>query len=127
MVAQVGVGPAVSLPQFARRRMRGAAGRCPWRSVRSWRGDRPQRRGAAPWNPDAVGWSFAREVEATKLPRIRFHDLRHSHATHLLAAGTNVKLVSERLGHATVAFTLDTYGHVLPGQQADAVAALVDA
>jgi integrase len=84
----------------------------------------------SPWNPDAVGRSFTREVDRTNLPRIRFHDLRHSHATHLLAAGTNVKLVSERLGHATVAFTLDVYGHVLPGQQADAaaaVAALVDA
>lgn len=62
-------------------------------------------------------------------PRIRLHDLRHSHATHLLAAGTNVRVTSERLSHAPVAFTLDVYGHVLPGQQADAaaaVAALVD-
>jgi len=45
------------------------------------------------------------------------------------AAGTNVRVTSERLGHASVAFTLDVYGHVLPGQQADAaaaVAALVD-
>lgn len=52
-----------------------------------------------------------------------------SHATHLLAAGTNVRVTSERLGHASVAFTLDVYGHVLLGQQADAaaaVAALVD-
>ncbi|HEY7105565.1 MAG TPA: tyrosine-type recombinase/integrase [Acidimicrobiia bacterium] len=83
-----------------------------------------------PWNPDAVGRSFTREVERTKLPRIRFHDLRHSHATHLLAAGVNMRLVSERLGHATVGFTLDVYAHALPGQQADAaaaVAALVDA
>lgn len=60
---------------------------------------------------------------------MRLHDLRHAHASHLLAAGVNVKVVSERLGHASVAFTLDVYGHVLPGQQADAaaaVAALVD-
>ena len=65
----------------------------------------------------------------TRPPRITFHDLRHSHATHLLAAGVNVKVVSERLGHASVAFTLDVYSHVMPGQQADAaaaVAALVD-
>jgi integrase len=84
----------------------------------------------APWNPDSIGRAFARAVERTDLPRIRLHDLRHSHATHLLAAGTNVKVVSERLGHATVGFTLDVYGHVMPGQQADAaaaVAALVDA
>jgi integrase len=84
----------------------------------------------SPLNPDAVGRAFTREAEKTRLPRIRFHDLRHSHATHLLAAGVNVKVVSERLGHATVAFTLDTYAHVMPGQQADAaaaVAAMVDA
>jgi integrase len=84
----------------------------------------------APWNPDAVGAAFNRAVARTDLPRIRFHDLRHSHATHLLASGANARLVSERLGHATVAFTLDVYGHVMPGQQADAaaaVAALVDA
>jgi integrase len=82
-----------------------------------------------PWNPDSVGRAFSRALGRTELPRIRLHDLRHTHATHLLDAGTNVKLVSERLGHATVAFTLDTYGHVLPGRQADAaaaVAALVD-
>ena len=63
------------------------------------------------------------------LPRIRLHDLRHSHAVHLLAAGQNPRLVSERLGHASVGFTLDVYGHVMDGQQADAaaaVAALVD-
>jgi integrase len=62
-------------------------------------------------------------------PRVRFHDLRHTHATQLLAAGVNIKVVSERLGHASVAFTLDTYAHVMPGQQADAadaVSALVD-
>jgi integrase len=63
------------------------------------------------------GWSKTLDV-----PRIRFHDLRHTHATHLLAAGVNAKLVSEPLGHSTVAFTSDTYGHVQPGQQADAAA-----
>jgi integrase len=70
--------------------------------------------------------------EATRrmaLPLIRLHDLRHTHACHLLMANANVKVVGERLGHASVAFTLDTYGHVMPGQQADAaaaVAAMVD-
>ena len=54
---------------------------------------------------------------------IRLHDLRHTHASHLLAAGINVKVVSERLGHASVSFTLDTYGGVMPGQQAEAAAA----
>lgn len=82
------------------------------------------------WSPDTISQAFDREVVRTPLPRIRFHDLRHTHATHLLAAGANIKVVSERMGHASVSFTLDTYGHVLPGQQADAAAAvarLVDA
>ncbi len=56
----------------------------------------------------------------------RFHDLRHSHATHLLRAGVHPKVVSERLGHSSVGITLDTYSHVLPGMQQDAVR-LVDA
>ena len=51
------------------------------------------------------------------------HFSRHTHASHLLMAGVNVKVVSERLGHASVSFTLDTYGHVMPGQQAQAAAA----
>jgi integrase len=53
---------------------------------------------------------------------IRLHDLRHTHASHLLMAGINVKVVSERLGHASVSFTLDSYAHVMPGQQAEAAA-----
>jgi integrase len=85
-----------------------------------------------PWHPDVITRAFDRLVRSERmsdLPRIRLHDLRHGHATHLLAAGTNPRIVSERLGHASVAFTLDTYGHVLPGQQAAAaaaVAALID-
>jgi integrase len=76
-----------------------------------------------PWHPDSISTAFARMIARLDVPRIRLHDLRHTHATHLLAAGVNVKLVSERLGHASVAFTLDTYAHVLPGQQAEAAAA----
>lgn len=80
----------------------------------------------AGWHPNTVTQAFDRLVSAKDdlVPRIRFHDLRHSHATHLLAAGVNVKVVSERLGHASVAFTLDVYSHVMPGQQADAAAAV---
>jgi integrase len=51
----------------------------------------------------------------------RFHDLRHSHASQLLKAGVHPKVVSERLGHAGIGITLDTYSHVLPGLQEDAV------
>ncbi len=75
-----------------------------------------------PWHPDVTTKAFRRLVDTADVPRIRLHDLRHTHATHLLATGANVKIVSERLGHASVAFTLDTYGHVMPGQQADAAA-----
>jgi integrase len=76
------------------------------------------------WHPDVITRAFRRLVDQTNLPRIRLHDLRHTHATHLLAAGTNVRVTSERLGHASVSFTLDVYGHMLPGQQADAAAAV---
>ena len=48
------------------------------------------------------------------------HDLRHTHATLMLKQGVNPKIVSERLGHASVVITLDTYSHVLPGLQEDA-------
>jgi integrase len=62
---------------------------------------------------------------AEKLPhRFRFHDLRHTHATFLLKAGVHPKIVSERLGHSTVAITLDVYSHVLPSMQRPAVDAM---
>jgi len=54
------------------------------------------------------------------LPRIRFHDLRHAHATHMLSNGIHPNVASERLGHSRVGITLDLYSHVLPGMQADA-------
>lgn len=68
-------------------------------------------------------------LKASKLPkgiqeRFRWYDCRHTCATLLLEAGVNPKIVSERLGHSTVAFTLDRYAHVLPGQQLAASRAL---
>jgi integrase len=60
-------------------------------------------------------------LKAAGLPRkFRWYDCRHTCATLLMAAGENPKVVSERLGHATVAFTLDRYAHVLPGMQESA-------
>lgn len=56
------------------------------------------------------------------LPAIRLHDLRHTHATLLLAAGIPVKVVSERLGRANATITLGVYAHVTPGMQAEAAA-----
>ncbi|MGX0105523.1 integrase [Kocuria palustris] len=55
------------------------------------------------------------------LPRITIHELRHSHATHLLQAGVQPKIVQERLGHASISITMDTYSHVLPSMQRQAV------
>ena len=76
-----------------------------------------------PIRPDSVGQAFVRLVKESGIPLIRLHDLRHTHASHLLLAGINIKVVSERLGHSSVSFTLDTYAHVMPGQQAEAASA----
>jgi integrase len=73
-------------------------------------------------HPDYFSQTFERLIAKMDLPRIRVHDLRHTHATLLLKAGIPVKVVSERLGHASVAFTMQVYQHVLPGMQADAAA-----
>lgn len=80
-----------------------------------------------PIHPDYVSQSFERHLAKSSLPRIRLHDLRHTHATILLKAGVPVKVVSERLGHSSPAFTMTVYQHVLPGMQADAAKAFSDA
>jgi integrase len=76
----------------------------------------------APLAPLFVTWRFNRLVKLTGAPRIRFHDLRHSHCVNLLSAGVNVKVVSARLGHSKVGFTLDRYAHVTDGADEDAAA-----
>jgi integrase len=58
------------------------------------------------------------------LPRVRFHDLRHSHATQLLLAGVHPKVAQERLGHSTIITTLDLYSHVTETMQGDAATRL---
>jgi integrase len=68
--------------------------------------------------------SFQLLLAKGSLPRIRFHDLRHTAATLLLAGRVNPKVVSEMLGHSTVAITLDIYSHVLPDMRQDAAATL---
>ena len=80
-----------------------------------------------PLKPNSLTHEFVRFVAGTDLPRVRFHDLRHSHATHLLATGVHPKIAQERLGHASVAMTLDLYSHVLPGMQADAASRVDEA
>ena len=80
----------------------------------------------SPVQPNTLTHNWVIEWAKTGLPRIRFHDMRHTHATHLLISGIHPKVASERLGHSKVGLTLDTYSHVLPNMQADE-AALVDA
>jgi len=58
-----------------------------------------------------------RALKAAKLPQIRLYDIRHSHATLLLAADEHSKIVSERLGHSTTRRTLDTFSHVSANMQ----------
>ena len=65
---------------------------------------------------------FKRICKKLGYPQIRFHDLRHTFATISLQNGDNIKLVSENLGHATVAFTLDVYGHVSAEMQRESAA-----
>ncbi|USK98226.1 tyrosine-type recombinase/integrase [Bacillus tropicus] len=74
-----------------------------------------------PINPANVRRSLNALIKKAVVPKIRFHDLRHTHATLLLAKGVNVKVISERLGHSNIKITLDTYSHVLPTMQEDAV------
>ena len=71
----------------------------------------------SPLDPNAVTRTFSRPVRKARFPHIRLHDLRHTHATLMLKAGVHPKVVSERLGHASISITLDTYSHVLPGIQ----------
>ena len=77
-----------------------------------------------PIHPHAIYESFRRIVHNAGIPRIRFHDLRHTHGSLLIKDGIPVKVVSERLGHAHIAHTIQTYQHLLPGMQADAALAV---
>lgn len=81
-----------------------------------------RREDGSPIHPDSFTQAFDAEVRRSGLPRIRLHDLRHTHATIALRAGIPVKVISERLGHENPAFTMKQYAHVLPGMQAEAAA-----
>lgn len=73
-----------------------------------------------PLNPIDISKRFVRLSKCAGLRRIRLHDLRHTHATLALQAGIHPKIVSERLGHSTIAFTLDIYSHAIPHLQKEA-------
>jgi integrase len=79
-----------------------------------------------PWSPSRFSGAYRAFCHRLGV-HVRFHDLRHSHASQLIRAGAPAKVVQERLGHASAGFTLSVYGHLLPGMQADAVSKLADA
>ena len=86
------------------------------------------REDAAPIHPERISKLFDQHVKKAGLPRIRFRDLRHTHATLALQAGIHPKVVSERLGHSDIALTLNVYSHAIPALQetaASLVASLV--
>jgi integrase len=83
------------------------------------------RRDGEPMPPRSLTHEFAKVAGRVKdVPRVRFHDLRHSHATQLLSAGVHPKVAQERLGHSTITTTLDLYSHVTETMQQDAAAKL---
>lgn len=80
----------------------------------------------SPWKPTSFDGMVPRLVRASglgtlrpELARFRFYELRHTHTTQLLKAGENIKMVSARLGNATITITLETCAHVLPNMQAE--------
>jgi len=73
-----------------------------------------------PMDPSTVTHQFARIAAAAGVSGLRFHDLRHTHASLLLAAGIHPKVVQERLGHSTITVTMDIYSHVVPTMQREA-------
>jgi integrase len=81
----------------------------------------------SPLRPNTLTIYWAQLATRLDLPRIRFHDLRHACATHMLALGIHPKIASERLGHSRIAVTLDLYSHVMPGMQEEAAARVDEA
>lgn len=69
---------------------------------------------------------FSELLKYAGLPHMRFHDLRHSAATILLMSGIHPKVVQERMGHSSIAMTLDVYSHVLPSMQQEAAEKIND-
>lgn len=72
------------------------------------------------WAPESMGYQFRKLLVEAGLPRMRFHDLRHSAASILLAMGVHPKVVQELLGHSTITVTMDRYSHLFPSMQNEA-------
>jgi integrase len=82
------------------------------------------RQDGGPKIPQSLTHRFIFLVRDAGVPKVRFHDLRHSHATQMLLAGVHPKIVQERLGHSTITVTMDLYSHVSETMQSDAAARL---
>lgn len=82
--------------------------------------------GDGPLNPASFSATFDRLVARVGVPRIRLHDLRHTYATIALRAGVHPAIVSERLGHSSIAVTIDLYSHAVPGLQREAAGVVGD-
>jgi integrase len=127
-----GAGRAITLPAFAvaelRRRKREQAEKLLQLGIRQ-NGDTLvcAEADGSPLTPFTLTHAFrAFMKKQPDLPRVRFHDLRHTHATQLLLAGVHAKVVQERLGHSSIALTLDIYSHAVPSMQQDAADRLDD-
>jgi integrase len=77
-----------------------------------------------PLDPGVLSHNFARIVKRAGLENVRFHDLRHTFASLMLLKGAKPKVISEALGHSSVAFTMDIYSHIIDGMQQDAMVLL---
>jgi integrase len=75
-------------------------------------------------DPGALSHAFGKMARQAGLENVRFHDLRHTFASLMLLRGAKPKVISEALGHASVAFTMDVYSHIIEGMQEDAMALL---
>lgn len=87
------------------------------------------REDGSPLDPDTFSQRFLLLSRRARLPAIKFHGLRHTHATHALVAGVHPKVVQERLGHSSITVTLDTYSHAVPSletEAADRIAAVLE-
>ena len=80
--------------------------------------------GGKPIDPCVLTHAFTRMVRQANLNGVRFHDLRHTFASLMLLRGAKPKVISEALGHSSVAFTMDVYSHIIEGMQSDAMALL---
>lgn len=117
----------VSLPAMTVAALKAHRAEAKLRAGQAWRASAPIFPGpdGGPWSPESFTSGWRAWGRAHGFTGLRFHDLRHAHATHLLRAGIPLKVVSARLGHSNIAITGDLYQHVLSGMD-EAAAAAVD-